>query len=159
VRTGNHTGRSPNDKFVVRDEETENTVWWGKVNRPFEPESFDRLLLRLQGYFQNRDVYVQDCFAGADLAYRMPIRIITERPRNSLSARMMFIRSTKDEQARHVPEFTVIQAPGFHASPEVDNTLSPTFILLNFTRKMILIGGTEYAGEIKKAIFSVMNYL
>jgi phosphoenolpyruvate carboxykinase (ATP) len=159
VRTGNHTGRSPNDKFVVRDAETENTVWWGKVNRPIEPENFDRLLLRLQGYFQNRDVYVQDCFAGADLAYRMPIRIITERPWHSLFARTMFIRSTKEEQARHVPEFTVIQAPGFHASPEVDNTLSPTFILLNFSRKLILIGGTEYAGEIKKAIFSVMNYL
>jgi phosphoenolpyruvate carboxykinase (ATP) len=159
VRTGSHTGRSPNDKFVVKDAETENSVWWGKVNHPFDPEDFDRLLLRLQAYFQHRDVYVQDCFAGADPHNRLPIRVVTERAWHSLFAHTLFIRLTPEDQAKHVPEYTVIQAPGFHASPEVDNTLSPTFILLNFTRKLILIGGTEYAGEIKKAIFSVMNYL
>lgn len=159
VRTGPHTGRSPNDKFIVRDADTEGTVWWGKVNRPFDPEDFDRLLLRLQAYFQHRDVYVQDCFGGADSRYRLPIRVITERAWHNLFARTMFIRPTPEELAKHVPEFTVIQAPGFHATPEVDNTLSPTFILLNFTKKLILIGGTEYAGEIKKSIFSVLNYV
>ena len=138
VRTGSHTGRSPNDKFVVKDSETENSVWWGKVNRPFEPADFDRLLLRLQAYFQHRDVYVQDCFAGADPHNRLPIRVVTERAWHSLFAHTMFIRLTPEEQAKHVPEFTVIQAPGFHASPEVDNTLSPTFILINFTKRLIL---------------------
>ena len=108
ARTGSHTGRSPNDKFVVKDAESEKTVWWGKVNRPFEPEDFDQLLLRVQAYFQSREVYVQDCFAGADSRYRMPIRVVTERAWHSLFARTMFIHSTPQEQAVHVPEFTVI---------------------------------------------------
>lgn len=159
VRTGSHTGRSPNDKFVVCDTETEGTVWWGKVNRPFEPDDFDHLQQRMEAYFQHRDVYVQDCFAGADSRYRMPIRVVTERAWHSLFAHVMFIRPTPEELSRHVPEFTVIQAPGFHATSEVDHTLSPTFILLNFTKRLILIGGTEYAGEAKKAIFSVLNYI
>ncbi len=159
VRTGSHTGRSPNDKFIVRDIETEGTVWWGKTNRPFEPQDFDHLFLRLQAYFQNRDAYVQDCFVGADPRYRVSVRVITERAWHSLFAHTMFLRPKADELRQFVPEFTVIHSPGFHASPEVDRTLSPTFILISFTRKLVLIGGTEYAGEIKKALFSALNYL
>jgi phosphoenolpyruvate carboxykinase (ATP) len=159
VRTGSHTGRSPNDKFVVRDTETEGSVWWGQMNHPFEPQDFDHLLLRLQAYFQHRDVYVQDCYSGADPRYRLPIRIITERAWHSLFAHTLFIRATREELPQMVPQFTLIQAPGFHATPEVDNTLSPTFILLNFSKRLILIGGTEHAGEIKKAMFSVLNYM
>jgi phosphoenolpyruvate carboxykinase (ATP) len=158
VRTGNHTGRSPNDKFIVVDDETENKVWWGN-NRKFSPELFDRLHARLMAYFQQRDVYVQDCFAGADPRYRLPVRIINTFAWHNLFARDMFLRATPDELASHVPQFTVIDAPGFHATPELDSTLSGTFILLNFTRRMVLIGGTEYAGEMKKSIFSVLNYI
>lgn len=159
VRTGSHTGRSPNDKFIVRDDETENTIWWGKVNRPFDPVEFDRLFSRLQAYLQHRDVYVQDCFAGADSRYRLPIRVINERAWHNLFAHTMFIRPTPEELSKLVPEFTIIHAPGFHATPEVDHTLSQTFILVNFSKRLILIGGTEYAGEVKKAIFSVLNYI
>jgi len=158
-RTGTHTGRSPDDKFVVRDGETENIVWWGKVNRPFEPADFDNLLTQMLAYFRYRNVYVRDCFAGADPRYRLPIRIITEQAWHNLFAHNLFIHPKPEDLPDFVTEFTIIQAPHFHASPEIDHTLSSTFIVINFTRKMILIGGTEYAGEIKKAIFSVLNYL
>ncbi|NWF68931.1 MAG: phosphoenolpyruvate carboxykinase (ATP) [Chloroflexi bacterium] len=158
ARTGTHTGRSPNDKFVVRDALTDKDIWWGKVNRPFDSDAFEKLRARLLAYFQNKDVYVQDCFAGADPRYRLPIRVITQQAWHSLFARTMFLKAKPEELAHHVPEFTVIHAPFFQASPEVDNTLSPTFILLDFTRKIVLIGGTEYAGEIKKSIFTVLNY-
>ncbi len=159
ARTGTHTGRSPNDKFVVKDSDTEENVWWGKVNRPFDPDDFDHLLTQLQAYFRYRNVYVQDCYGGADPQYRLPVRIITEQAWHSLFAHTMFIRPKPEELDTFVPEFTVIQAPLFHASPEVDHTLSSTFILINFARKLVLIGGTEYAGEIKKSVFSVLNYL
>ncbi len=159
VRTGTHTGRSPNDKFIVKDPLTADTVWWGKINCPFDPQGFERLLLRLQTYFRHRDVYVQDCFAGAAPRYRLPIRIITERAWHSLFAHTVFINATPEEESAFIPEFTIIQAPGFRAMPESDGTLSPTFILLDFSRKLVLIGGTEYAGEIKKAIFTVLNFL
>jgi phosphoenolpyruvate carboxykinase (ATP) len=160
ARTGTHTGRSPNDKFVVREPYSEKDIWWGKVNRPFESDAFEQLHLRMLAYFQNKDVYVQDCYAGADPNYRLPVRVITQQAWHSLFARTMFIHNLTPEQyANHVPEFTIIHAPFFHASPEVDNTLSPTFILLDFKRKLVLIGGTEYAGEIKKSIFTVLNYI
>lgn len=160
VNTGQHTGRSPNDKFVVRESSSENHVWWGKVNRPFEQKSFDRLLDRIHGYLEGKDIFVQDCFAGADPQYRVPIRIITELAWHSLFARNMFVRPDWDTQARsHKPEFTVINVPGLEANPEVDGTNSPTFILMDFGRKLILIGGTSYAGETKKSIFTLLNYL
>jgi phosphoenolpyruvate carboxykinase (ATP) len=159
VRTGTHTGRSPNDKFVVRDSQTEGDVWWGNVNRAFDPANFDNLHRRMTAYFQQKDVYVQDCFAGADPNYRLPIRVITQMAWHSLFAHTMFIHGTPEELSTHVPQFTVIDAPFFHATPEVDNTLSPTFILVNFSKRLVLIGGTEYAGEIKKSIFTVLNYL
>ena len=159
VRTGDHTGRSPNDKFVVRDEQTEHTVNWGSVNQPFTTEGFDRLYGKLLAYLQTRDLYVQDCFAGAAQRFRIPIRVITERAWHSLFARQLFVRPDPQKTDEHVPEFTVIDAPGFRANPEMDGTRSAVFIVLNFTKKIIIVGGTSYAGEMKKAIFSVMNYL
>ncbi len=159
VRTGSHTGRAAKDKFIVEEAQTRDEVWWGTVNRPVSPQVFENMFRRLQAYLQDRDVWIQDCFAGADRRYRLPIRIITVRAWHSLFARNMFIQATPEELARHVPEFTVIHAPPFQAIPEVDGTHSEAFILLNLTRKLVLIGGTSYAGEIKKSIFTVLNYL
>ncbi|BAU47599.1 phosphoenolpyruvate carboxykinase [Sulfurifustis variabilis] len=159
VRTGHHTGRSANDKFVVREPSSEQHVAWGKINRPFPPERFERLHDRLASYLQMKEVFVQDCFAGADPRYRLPIRVITEYAWHSLFARNLFRQASAEELARHVPEFTVIDAPRFHAIPEKDGTNSETFIIVNFAERLVLIGGTSYAGEIKKSIFTVMNYL
>ena len=159
VETGQHTGRSANDKFVVRDESTENEIWWGKVNVPYEPARFEALFARMTDYLKGREVYVQDCFAGADPERRLAVRIVNELAWHSAFARNMFIVGSDAEQASHEPGFTVINAPGFSADPEVDGTNSPTFIILNFARKLVIIGGTSYAGETKKSIFSVMNYL
>ncbi len=159
VRTGIHTGRAPNDKFIVQAGESAEQVWWGKVNRPMDPAHFDRLLIRMTAYFQGRDVFVQDTTACAHPDYKLPIRVITENAWHSLFARNMFIRRSFDELPEHVPDFTIIQAPGFHAIPEEDGTNSEVFIILNLEKRIILIGGTSYAGEIKKSIFSVLNYL
>jgi len=160
VNTGKHTARAANDKFIVREATTEDNIWWGQYNKPFDGEKFDALFARMQGYFQGRDVFVQDCFGGADPEYRLPIRIITEFAWHSLFARNMFIKpQTAEEYRRHVPEFTIICAPGFKASPPMDQTPSDTFIVLNFAKKMCIIGNTAYAGEIKKAIFTLLNYL
>lgn len=159
VRTGHHTGRSANDKFIVKESGSQEHIWWGKINRPLAAENFDQLHLRMASYLQMKDVYVQDCFAGADADYRMPIRIITEHAWHSLFAHNLFIQPTADELKEHVPAFTVINAPRFHSNPEIDGTRSETFICVNFAKRLILIGGTSYAGEIKKSIFSVLNYL
>ncbi len=160
VRTGDHTGRSPNDKFIVREGTSADKIWWGAVNRDCTEENFDDLHRRMMNYFQNRDIFVQDCYAGADPDYRLPVRIITETAWHSLFARTMFIRIADPQQLRsHVPEFTVINAPNLSAIPEVHCTSSGAFILVNFKKKMVLIGGTHYAGEIKKSIFTIMNYL
>ncbi|MBZ0291512.1 MAG: phosphoenolpyruvate carboxykinase [Anaerolineae bacterium] len=159
VRTGHHTGRSPNDKFIVREPSSESKIWWGKINQPMEPDKFATLHLRLLAYLQGKDVFVQDCSAGADPAYRLPIRIITQTAWHNLFARNMFIQAEPEELAAHTPQFTVIDTPGFHAIPELDGTRSEVFIVINFEQKLVLIGGTQYAGEIKKAIFTVMNYL
>lgn len=159
VRTGHHTGRSANDKFTVDDAESHDKIWWGKINKPIDEEKFDILHQRMASYLQMKDVYVQDCYAGADSDYRMPIRIITEYAWHNLFARNMFIQAPEEELPNHVPEFTVINSPRFHAIPQQDGTESETFILVNFKKRLILIGGTSYAGEIKKSIFSVMNYL
>ena len=159
VRTGHHTGRSANDKFIVREASTEDKIWWGPINTPMSEECFDRLHQRMVLHLQMNDLFVQDCFAGADLKHRLPVRIITQYGWHSLFARNMFIQPVDGELSTHVPAFTVIDAPGFHASPSIDGTNSETFIIINFKKKMVLIGGTSYAGEIKKSIFSVMNYL
>lgn len=159
VRTGHHTGRSANDKFIVEEETTKENIWWGKVNRPISEAQFDNLHKRMMNFLETQEVFVQDCFAGADPEHRMPIRVITQYAWHSLFARNMFIQATEEELENHVPEFTVIDAPRFHASPSIDGTNSETFIIINFKRRMVLIGGTSYAGEIKKSIFSIMNYL
>ncbi|MBX3066474.1 MAG: phosphoenolpyruvate carboxykinase [Anaerolineae bacterium] len=159
VRTGQHTGRSPNDKFIVDEPESSSKVGWGKINKPMTVAHFDMLYRRMLAYLQGKDLFVQDCYAGADEAYRLPIRVITEYAWHSLFAHDMFIHASKEELATHVPEFTVIDAPNFKAVPEIDGTKSEVFIVINFARKLVLIGGTQYAGEIKKSIFSVLNYL
>ena len=159
VRTGHHTGRSANDKFIVDEKDSHDQIWWGTINKPIPEQNFDMLHQRMASYLQMKDVYVQDCFAGADPDYRMPIRIITEYAWHNLFARNLFIQATPEEQAVHVPEFTVINSPRFHAIPTHDHTRSETFILVNFHQRLVLIGGTSYAGEIKKSIFSVMNFL
>ncbi|MCA9990746.1 MAG: phosphoenolpyruvate carboxykinase [Ardenticatenaceae bacterium] len=159
VRTGDHTGRSPNDKFVVKEPTSDHKIWWGKVNRPFEQQNFDAMLRKVLSYIQNRDIFVFDGYAGADERYRMPVRIITEYAWHNLFARNMFIREANLEVLKHFkPEFTVIDMPRFHAVPQYDGTNSQTFILMDFSKRMVLIGGTEYAGEIKKSIFTAMNY-
>jgi phosphoenolpyruvate carboxykinase (ATP) len=159
VKTGEHTGRSPGDKFVVQDARTENTVAWGSVNQSITPAQFDSLYGRMMAYLQNRDLFVQDCYAGADPHYRVPIRVITEWAWHSLFARQLFIRPNPHTTDQHVPEFTIVDAPGFRATPENDGTISPVFVILNFTRRLVIIGGTGYAGEIKKAVFTLLNYL
>jgi phosphoenolpyruvate carboxykinase (ATP) len=159
VRTGHHTGRSANDKFIVDEAQSHDQIWWGTINKPIPEQNFDILHQRMASYLQMKDVYVQDCFAGADPQYRMPIRIITEYAWHNLFARNMFIQGSQQELENHVPEFTVINSPRFHAIPTQDHTRSETFILVNFQKRLVLIGGTSYAGEIKKSIFSVMNFL
>jgi phosphoenolpyruvate carboxykinase (ATP) len=159
VRTGQHTGRSPDDKFIVREPSSVAKIWWGKINRPMEPHQFDGLHRRLLAYLQGKDVFVQDCFAGADPAYRLPLRIITETAWHNLFARNMFIQADRTQLGKHVPQFTVINAPNFHGVPELDGTRSEVFVVIHFGHRVVLIGGTQYAGEIKKSIFTVLNYL
>jgi phosphoenolpyruvate carboxykinase (ATP) len=159
-RTGPHTGRSPNDKFVVKDASTADKVWWGKVNRPIAPEQFDLLQRELVDYLKGRELFVQDCHVGADPSHRLPIRVFTQYAWHSLFARTMFIPETDPaRQAVHDPQFTVIDVPQFGATPARHGTNSEVFILVNFARRLVLIGGTSYAGEIKKSIFTIMNYL
>jgi phosphoenolpyruvate carboxykinase (ATP) len=159
VRTGHHTGRSADDKFIVQYGKPQKDIWWGRMNPPISREYFDQLHKRMTMHLQTQDIYVQDCFAGAHPEHRLPVRIITQYAWHSLFARNMFIQATPKELRSHVPEFTVINAPRFHASPSLDGTNSETFIIINFKKKLILIGGTSYAGETKKSIFTVMNYL
>jgi phosphoenolpyruvate carboxykinase (ATP) len=160
ANTGKHTARSANDKFVVKESTTSQHVWWGQYNRPFDPEKFDDLYSRLLGFLQGRDVFVQDCYAGADPQYRRPIRIINELAWHSLFARNMFLLPrSRDEYQRHAPEFTVLSMPSFKGIPQVDGTGTHTFIVLNFAQRLCIIGNTAYAGEIKKSIFTVLNYL
>jgi phosphoenolpyruvate carboxykinase (ATP) len=160
VFSGKHTARAANDKYVVREPTTEENVWWGEYNRPFNTENFAQLYTRLQGYLQGRDVFVQDCYAGADPEYRMPVRIISEYAWHSLFARNMFILPQNYEAYRqHTPEFTVVCIPSFKSYEPVDTTQSNTFIILNFDERLCIIGDTAYGGEIKKSIFTVLNYL
>ena len=157
--TGPHTGRSPNDKFLVKDPSIEGDVWWGDVNRPFEREKFEALRARAQEHLQGKDVFVFDGYAGADPRYRINVRVITEDAWHNLFARNMFIREEDPAVlASFEPNFTVINVAHLQAEPERDGTRSSTFILLDLAKRMVLIGGTRYAGEIKKSIFSVMNY-
>lgn len=159
VDTGEFTGRSPKDKFIVADAETEKTVWWGDINIKFDSERFDRLYSRVMAYLSGRDVYVRDSYACADPKYRLNIRVITESPWQNLFANNLFLRPTREEIMTINPDWHIISAPGFKADPVVDGTRQHNFAIINFTKKIILIGGTGYTGEIKKGIFSVLNYV
>ncbi len=160
AHTGKHTARSANDKFVVRHSDSENNIWWGTYNRPFELDKFDALYSRLLGYLQGKDVFVQDVYAGADEEYRLPVRLVTEHAWHSMFIRNMFILpGSLEEYKRFMPEFTIIAVPGFKSAPSVDNTNSDTFIVLNFEKKLAIVGDTEYAGELKKSVFTLLNYL
>lgn len=158
VLTGQYTGRSPKDKYVVDESSVHDDIWWGNINQPVSSELFDQLEQKVLDYLQDRPLYVIDAFAGADPAYQMPIRVISEAAYHGLFAWNMFVRPTEDELVNHVPEFTVLAAPTLSADPETDGTQSRTFIGVNFAKKLIIILGTMYSGEVKKGIFSVMNY-
>ncbi|MGK0384370.1 MAG: phosphoenolpyruvate carboxykinase (ATP) [Bacteroidia bacterium] len=159
VDTGEFTGRSPKDRFIVCDQKTENSVWWGNINIKFDADKFDQLHSKMVAYLQNKEVYVRDAYACADDKHRMNIRVATELPWSNLFANNLFLRPTKEEVLSFDPEWRIICAPGFHADPETDGTRQHNFAVINFTKKMILIGGTAYTGEIKKGIFSVLNFV
>lgn len=159
VRTGHHTGRSPNDKFIVRDETIEGLIDWGTTNQPFEESAFNGIFLRLLAYLQGKDLFIQDCLIGQHSKARFTLRVITETAWHNLFARNLFIRLLPGETLPEAPAWTLIHAPRFHAIPEIDRTRQEVFIILNFKRRLVLIGGTSYAGEIKKAMFSVANFL
>lgn len=159
VDTGKFTGRSPKDRFVVCDENTENTVFWGDVNIKFTPEKFDALYQRMRAYLTNKDLYVRDAKACADPTYNMKIRVVTEFPWSNMFASNMFLRPSDEEIQSFEPDWHIVCAPDFMADPEVDGTRKSNFAIINFSKKMIIIGGTGYTGEIKKGIFSVLNYV
>ena len=159
IQTGEFTGRSPQDRFVVCDSNTENTVWWGNVNIKFEPTKFNALYNRMKAYLTGKDVYVRDAYACADDQYRLNIRVVTEYSWSNQFVSNMFLRPTDEEIQNFNPDWHVVCAPGFLADPEIDGTRQHNFAIINFTEKMIIIGGTGYTGEIKKGIFSVLNYI
>lgn len=160
AETGKYTGRSPKDKYTVEEESTKDQIDWGKVNQPISSEVFDNLYVKVVKYLKERDeLFVFKGFAGADKDSQLSIQVINEYAWHNLFAHQLFIRPTKEELASHVADFTVISAPNFKADPAVDGTASETFIIVSLEKKIILIGGTEYAGEMKKSIFGIMNYL
>lgn len=160
IDTGEFTGRSPQDRFIVKDDITRDKVWWGPVNIPFEPAGFDALYKKVISYLDAREeLYVRDCYACADKDYRVQLRVITEYPWSNMFAYNMFLRPEEKELRDFNPEWTVINAPGFRADPAADGTRQHNFAILDFSRKMVLIGGTGYTGEIKKGIFSALNFL
>lgn len=159
VRTGQFTGRSPKDKYVVREGGTARSIHWGPVNQPMTQDAFDRLYQRLISFLETQELFVQDCFGGADPAYRLPIRVITQQAWHSLFARQLFVRPTVEELGGHSPDFTLMFAPTFAALPAEDETRSETCIVINFEKRLVLIVGTMYAGEMKKSVFTILNYL
>lgn len=159
IETGEFTGRSPKDRFVVKDAKTADSVWWGDVNIPLTTEQFDNLYNRMKAYLTGKDMYVRDAYACADEEFRMNIRVTTEFPWSNMFAYNMFLRPTDTEIENFDAEWNIVCAPGFMADPAIDGTRQHNFAVLNFTRKMIIIGGTGYTGEIKKGIFSVLNYV
>jgi phosphoenolpyruvate carboxykinase (ATP) len=159
VRTGKHTGRSPQDKFIVREPGSAANIWWGEVNRPIALEHYDRLRSRLMAYLADRPIYAQDCFIGAHPAHRRSLRVYTETAWASIFARNLFRRPSASDLAQFTPNFTIIDVPSFQADPATEGTRTGTAILVNLAAMEIIIVGTEYAGEIKKSAFTVMNYL
>jgi len=159
VLTGKYTGRSPQDKFIVEESSTSEHIDWGDVNKPISEAVFDNLHKKMIDYLADKDLFVKDAYAGADPDHRLNVRVISQVAYHALFTHNMFIRPDHDELKKHEPEFTVLAAPQFQADPETDGTRTGTFILCNFDKKLILIGGTLYSGEVKKGIFSVLNYL
>lgn len=159
INTGHFTGRSPNDKFIVRDNLTEHSIDWNNFNHPIDENYFDRIHKKMLGYFSSREVWVRDCFACADEAYRLSIRVINDNPWSNLFAYNMLLRPNAAELKTFKPKWTVLHAPGFTAEPEIDGVPNENFAIINFTKKLVLIGGTGYTGEIKKGIFTILNFL
>jgi phosphoenolpyruvate carboxykinase (ATP) len=159
VRTGQYTGRSPKDKFLVRDELTEKNVQWGPVNQPVTEAQFNRIYSKMQSFWQGHEVYVQDCFVGADRAYGLPVRVVTQYAWHALFARQLFIRPEPGELKNYDTQFTILFAPEFRVDPTEDGTNSETAIVLSFKKRVVLICGTSYAGEMKKSAFTILNYL
>src|ERR1700694_5189419 len=157
--TGKYTGRTPKDKFTVKDGITADKVNWGDSNSAFDPNRFDPLFERVVEFLRGRHLYIQDLYAGADPKYRLPVRVINQYAWHNLFVRALFVRPTGQEMQGYEPEFTIVSAPEFQADPQRDGTRTEAFIIVNFTRRIILIGGTKYAGEMKKSIFGVMNFL
>lgn len=159
VRTDPYTGRSPNDRFLVKDDDTRDTINWGRVNKPTDAETFDRLLDRMTTFAEGRDLFVQDVYAGQDPSYHLPVRAITQKAWHSLFINNMFVEATPGDLEDFDPSFTILDLCEFEANPERDNTNSEAFILVSFERKLVIIGGTHYGGEMKKSIFAVLNYM
>ncbi|MTI19682.1 phosphoenolpyruvate carboxykinase (ATP) [Fulvivirga sp. RKSG066] len=159
VDTGEFTGRSPQDRFIVKDDITEDAIWWGNINIPFDPDKFDKLYNKVTEYLSGKEVYVRDAYACADPNYKTNIRVVNEYPWSNMFVYNMFLRPTEDEIKSFDPEWTVVNAPGFKADPEVDGTRQHNFAILNFKKKIALVGGTGYTGEIKKGIFSALNFI
>lgn len=159
IDTGEFTGRSPKDKYVVYDDNTKDSVWWGDVNNRFESHQFDALHNRMLAYYGKKEIWVRDSYVCADPTYRMNIRVVTETPWSNLFANNLFLRPTTEEIKTFKPDWLILNAPGFRSDPKIDGTRQHNFAIINFTKKVILIGGTGYTGEIKKSIFSVLNYI
>jgi len=159
VNTGEFTGRSPMDRFIVKDEITKDEVWWSNINLPFDENKFDSLYDKVVNYLSEKEIFVRDCYACADENYKLNIRVVNEYPWSNMFAYNMFLRPTEDELQNFTPEWTVINAPGFMADAAIDGTRQHNFAILNFSKKIALIGGTGYTGEIKKGIFSALNFI
>jgi len=159
INTGEFTGRSPKDRFIVKDSITKDKVWWGDINIPFDPDKFDRLYNKVVDYLSGKEIYARDGYANADPRYRLSIRFVNEYPWSNLFTHNMFIRPSSEELKNFENEWLVVNAPGFKADPEIDGTRQHNFAILNFERKIALVGGTGYTGEIKKGIFSSLNFL
>ena len=159
VNTGKFTGRSPLDRFIVKDEKTTDLVWWGDINIPFEADAFTKLKTKITDYLSEKELYVRYSYACADDNYKLNIRVINEYPWSNMFAYNMFLRPTEEELKSFDPEWTILNAPGFLANPEEDGTRQSNFAILSFTEKTIIIGGTGYTGEIKKGIFSALNFI
>ena len=157
--TGKFTGRSPKDKFTVLDEKTKDSVWWGDVNQPFDAAKFDALHSKMVKFLEGKEVYVRDAYAGADPDYRLNLRVVNTHAWHNLFCYNLFLRPTQNELSDFVPNFTILNIPEFQADPAVDGTRQANFTIVNFTKRMILIGGSAYAGEMKKGIFTVLNYI
>ena len=159
INTGEFTGRSPTDRFIVKDHITKDEVWWGNINLPFDPDKFDKLYTKVANYLSNKEIFVRDNYVCADASYKLNIRIVTEHTWSNMFAHNMFLRPTEEELSSFSPEWIVINAPGFMADTAVDGTRQHNFAILNFSKKIVLIGGTGYTGEIKKGVFSALNFI